>query len=268
MVKAVKAVIVFGTQAELTKIAAFVKGGISELEVLPLWTQQHVDLVPMAAIDLELEEILSFTSDSVDWQSIALRLREESPDLVVVQGDTRSALNGAFAASKLKIPVMHLEAGLRLSTELEPEERARRRITRLSAYHVVTSRKSKDNLIEEGVSQDNIIQIPHLAELYLSYLYSLDKGSLEEGMFDEPYIVVTMHRTTNLDLVIECADSLSRLGSILDGIQMVFVKRPDPRWNDLYNSLKKTENVLLSQTLIPSRPKWRPPSSAGEASIV
>jgi UDP-N-acetylglucosamine 2-epimerase len=78
--------------------------------------------------------------------------------MVVVQGDTMSALVGAQAAAEIGIPVVHIEAGIR-SGDLSdpwPEERFRREITQLATYHFAPTLCAYDNLVADGVYADNI----------------------------------------------------------------------------------------------------------------
>ncbi|MBW7837911.1 MAG: UDP-N-acetylglucosamine 2-epimerase (non-hydrolyzing) [Sphingomonadales bacterium] len=85
-------------------------------------------------------------------------LRELSPDLVIVQGDTQSALTGAMAAARLHIPVAHVEAGLRTGN-LEapfPEEINRRVIAGLTALHFAPTPWARGNLLREGIPNQAI----------------------------------------------------------------------------------------------------------------
>jgi UDP-N-acetylglucosamine 2-epimerase (non-hydrolysing) len=80
------------------------------------------------------------------------------PDLVVVQGDTTTAMTGALAAFHRGIPVAHVEAGLRTGNDYSPhpEEMNRRLITRLATYHFAATRRNRETLISEGVAQEKI----------------------------------------------------------------------------------------------------------------
>lgn len=85
-------------------------------------------------------------------------LRELSPELVIVQGDTQSALTGAMAAAQLQIPIAHVEAGLRTGN-LDapfPEEINRRVIAGLAALHFAPTPWARGNLLREGIPSDVI----------------------------------------------------------------------------------------------------------------
>lgn len=85
-------------------------------------------------------------------------LKELSPDLVIVQGDTQSALTGAIAAARLHIPIAHVEAGLRTGN-LDapfPEEINRRVIAGLAALHFAPTPWARGNLLREGIPSQTI----------------------------------------------------------------------------------------------------------------
>ncbi len=83
---------------------------------------------------------------------------EEKPDLILVQGDTSTALAGALAAFYQHIPVGHIEAGLRSGdiSSPDPEEMHRRLITRLATYHFAATAGNRDTLLSEGIEPKSI----------------------------------------------------------------------------------------------------------------
>jgi len=85
-------------------------------------------------------------------------IHKEKPDLVIVQGDTTSAFSGAISSFYNKIPVGHVEAGLRTNNMFSPwpEEGNRRLISVLSLLHFAPTKTAKENLVAEGVNPDDI----------------------------------------------------------------------------------------------------------------
>jgi UDP-N-acetylglucosamine 2-epimerase (non-hydrolysing) len=86
-------------------------------------------------------------------------LRDERPDLVLVQGDTTTTFAASLAAYYCHIPVGHVEAGLRTGKKNDPfpEEVNRRLATHLSDFHFAPTELSRDNLLMEGISPENIL---------------------------------------------------------------------------------------------------------------
>lgn len=132
----------------------------------------------------------------------------EKPDVVVVYGDTNSTLAGALAASKLHIPVAHIEAGLRSFNKAMPEE-----INRIVTDHVSTFLFSPtdtgiQNLIKEGFKKeinisfniDNPLLVHSGDLMYDNALYFAQKAEMESGVPEfkkDQFILLTLHRESN-----------------------------------------------------------------------
>ena len=145
-------------------------------------------------------------------------LGETRPDVILVQGDTNTVLAGAQAASKLGIKIGHHEAGLR-SHNLTMLEETNRIITdHISDYLFAPTEDARNNLIEEGISEDKIFLTGNTVvdallqniELANKKVNILEKLNLSK----KNYIVVTAHRAENVDIE-------DRLKGILDGLRLV-----------------------------------------------
>ncbi|MDP3052536.1 MAG: UDP-N-acetylglucosamine 2-epimerase (non-hydrolyzing) [bacterium] len=86
-------------------------------------------------------------------------LKTEKPDLLIIQGDTSTAFLAAFLGFHFKIPIAHIEAGLRTYNKYSPfpEEMNRQLISRLADLHFTPTERDADNLLKEGISKSNII---------------------------------------------------------------------------------------------------------------
>src|SRR5262249_30653415 len=86
-------------------------------------------------------------------------LRDERPDLVLVQGDTTTTLTASLAAYYCRVPVGHVEAGLRTGKKFEPfpEEVNRQVTTHVADFHFAPTDVSRANLLREGISPENIL---------------------------------------------------------------------------------------------------------------
>jgi UDP-N-acetylglucosamine 2-epimerase (non-hydrolysing) len=91
-------------------------------------------------------------------ESLDTILEEERPDLILVQGDTTTAMAGALAGFHRRIPVGHVEAGLRSgdSHNPYPEEMNRRLITRLASFHFAATADNRRTLLSEGVGPERV----------------------------------------------------------------------------------------------------------------
>src|SRR2546423_5228857 len=138
---------------------------VRQLPTRVILTGQHSDLLRGTPAETDLADSLSLglksTGDVIRWPLHATTLLREALlgcDLVVVQGDTMSALAGARAAASLGIPLCHVEAGLR-SGSLEdpfPEEGFRREITELATWHYAPTGHAADQLLGEGVPREAV----------------------------------------------------------------------------------------------------------------
>lgn len=143
-------------------------------------------------------------------------LMNESPDVMLVYGDTNSTLAGALAASKLQIPVAHVEAGLRSFNMQMPEEINRILTDRVSKFLFCPTEQAVHNLKKEGFEHMNgkILQVGDV--MYDAALHYAQYSEKPDVQIPKDFALVTIHReenTTiqNLPLVIENLQKASEI---------------------------------------------------------
>ena len=146
-------------------------------------------------------------------EALEQSLNQSPADWVVVYGDTNSTLAGALAAAKLRIPVAHVEAGLRSFNRVMPEEINRVVADQLSDLLLVPTEAGVANLEREGCSPDKIHLVGDV--MYDSALYFADRASAPTldrlALRDERFALVTIHRAEN-------TDDVARLRSVIEGL--------------------------------------------------
>lgn len=127
-------------------------------------------------------------------------LVKEKPDIVLVYGDTNSTLAGALAASKLHIPIAHIEAGLRSFNRKMPEEINRILTDHISKYLFVPSKQSIKNLNNEGIDK-GIFEVGDI--MYDSVLLFKEKAKVKSSILsklnltNKDFHLLTIHRAEN-----------------------------------------------------------------------
>jgi UDP-N-acetylglucosamine 2-epimerase (non-hydrolysing) len=165
-----KVMMVFGTRPEAIKCSPVIRemSARPDFDVINVVSSQHTDLLhPLidlfgisVAADLDVmrpnqqpNDVLSRVVSQLD-----AALARFAPDFVLVQGDTTTALAGALAAFHRRIPLGHIEAGLRSGNPDSPfpEEMNRRLISQIAALHFVATTANRNNLLREGIDPGRI----------------------------------------------------------------------------------------------------------------
>ena len=164
--------LVFGTRPEAIKMAPLVKEFQKypeKFKTIVCVTGQHREMLDqvLRIFDIQPDYDLNIMKQGQDLYDVTARvltgmrevLKETQPDIVLVHGDTTTSTAAALAAFYQQIPVGHVEAGLRTHNIYSPwPEEMNRQITgRIATYHFAPTSLSKDNLLQEGVSEERII---------------------------------------------------------------------------------------------------------------
>lgn len=230
-------VTVVGTRPQFIKAAAlnFVPDEVKEVLV---HTGQHYDLGLSEQIWEGLglkkpDHVLQFSSHE-PYRRMELFIKQlgdillrEMPDYVIVIGDCDSTLAGALTADLLKIPVIHIEAGLRSFDRSMPEERNRKLVDHLATVNFCIYPANKFQLVMERCS-------PHLHvvgdTLYDTFIKFVDKVKPIPG----DYILATVHREENVEKY--QYDILNELDEL--GVRILFPNHPRIKTNRPYKNIE------------------------------
>lgn len=178
------------------------------------------------------------------------RLFKIKADLVLVYGDTNSTLAGALTASKMHIPLGHVEAGLRSFNMAMPEEINRKLTDCISSLLFCPTRQSIKNLRAEGIEKGVVHSGDLMYELIDTSLKKIEGGRklLERtGLKEKDYCYMTMHRAGNVDKK-ENLEKIIEIIKIVKG-QVVFPIHPRTLKNfksfKLHASLKRIANLKI-----------------------
>ncbi len=146
-------------------------------------------------------------------------LLDDTPDVVLVQGDTNTVLAGALAASKLGIHVGHVEAGLRSFDRTMPEEMNRVIVDHISDHLFAPTETSRQYLLDEGIPDERIFVTGNTIVDAVHRNLEIAKGKVDVlerlDLFNGGYFLATAHRAENVDDPV-------RLGGILEGFRLVY----------------------------------------------
>ncbi len=205
--------VVLGTRPEIIKLSGIIKClEAAKKGFFIIHTNQHYTEQLDAVFFQELKLVKpkynlgvgSATPGAQTGKMLALTeevLMQDYPDIVIVHGDTNSALAGALAAGKLNIPVAHVEAGLRSYDRTMPEELNRILVDHTANYLFAPTLAAKTILLGEGISGEKILVTGNtIVDAVFDNLQTAEdkSGILSElGLQCNSYILLTTHRTEN-----------------------------------------------------------------------
>ena len=157
---------------------------------------------------------------------------EEKPDAVLVVGDVNSTMACALVAKKLRVPVVHVEAGLRSFDRSMPEEINRLVTDAISDLLLVTEESGRKNLIAEGIPANRIHLVGNL--MIDSLRANVEKAAQSDiltrlGAREKSYGLVTLHRPSNVDDPVQFAELIETLSTIAAELPLYFPIHPRTR---------------------------------------
>ena len=238
-----KVLLVAGARPNFMKIAPIweaMRSRPADFRPVVVHTGQHYDdeMSKVFFQDLELPEpdvYLGVGSASHGVQTARIMMafeevmEEKKPDLVMVVGDVNSTLACALVASKLCVPLGHVEAGLRSFDRTMPEEINRVLTDQLSDYLFTTCEDAHENLRREGVPEERMHFVGNV--MIESLLRVRPKTEASDvlarlGLERKAYALVTLHRPSNVDRRETFEPILDALRRIGQAIRVVFPAHP------------------------------------------
>lgn len=266
-----KILVIFGTRPEAIKLAPVILHlrRCPQLEVRTCATAQHRDLLDQVLSVFQIRpdhdlnvmragQSLSYSTSRI-LEALDPVLQQENPDLVLVQGDTTTTLCGALGAFYRRIPVGHVEAGLRTGDMAQPfpEEMNRVVATRISDLHFAATPWAAENLRKEGIDAARIHITGNSGIDAVLYV----KDALETGDLASPttwpewpavrrLIVVTAHRRESFgEGFTHICQALAKLASRPD-VQIVLPVHPNPNVREpIHRWLAGNDRVALIDPL-------------------
>ena len=253
-----KVVSVVGARPQFIKCAPISRELRKNSEEIVIHTGQHYDINLSQSFFDELQipnpdYNLGVGSGAHGYQTGAMiKFIEDillivNPDVVIVYGDTNSTLAGALAAAKLRIPLAHIEAGLRSYNKDMPEEINRVLTDHCSDFLFCPTETAVSNLKKENIYQGVYLVGDVMYDALLHNIDLAQKSNILEQMHLEPrtYVLATLHRASNTDN----SDSLKRIITGLSQVdnKVVFPVHPRTRKALEMFGISPGENILVTE---------------------
>jgi UDP-N-acetylglucosamine 2-epimerase (non-hydrolysing) len=168
-------------------------------------------------------------------------LLKSKPDAVFVYGDVNSTLATALVCAKMRIPVAHVEAGLRAFDRTMPEEINRLLTDQISDMLFTPSSDADENLLREGICREKIFLVGNVMIDTLCRLLPVAAAHLPAGLPDR-YALVTLHRPANVDDALFLKQVVQTLSDLSKEIAVVFPAHPRTRQRFKDLALHAVEN--------------------------
>lgn len=233
-----KLLFVLGTRPEAIKLCPLIleaKSRPSEFDVVVVNTGQHQELIDSVMDVFQVQEDYNLVS-MVKNQSLAYSISDILPELdslikqdpvdfIIVQGDTTSTYTGALAGYLNKIPVVHVEAGMRSGDIYSPfpEEGYRKMISQIASFHFCATDLNAENLNNEGITQ-NIWTVGNTG---LDAIQNTLKNIQSDFEFNKNRVLLTLHRREGFEFMGPVMEAINYLTEHA-GVQVVFPMHPNP----------------------------------------
>lgn len=259
--------LIFGTRPEAIKMAPiYHKLKENNIETKVILTGQHKEMLNQVLniFDIKEDYNLNIMKQNQSLSELTSRLikkldeiiKNESFDYILVQGDTTSAFVGALVGFYNKVPICHVEAGLRTGDIYSPfpEEANRKLIGSLTQIHFTPTNITKENLEKENYKPKNIIITGNTVIDALKWVKENKKKELKQiekkyELKNKKYILMTMHRRENIGEPLK--NVLRAVKKYLEkkpNIFLLFPMHMNPNVRDIiFEELKDLKNKILTE---------------------
>lgn len=240
-----------------------------DFDVVPVVTGQHramldqvnqvFGITPRFDLDIFEHGMSLSTVTERTLTRLTPLIRQVRPDAIAVQGDTTSVLAAALAAFYEKVPVVHLEAGLRTDSIASPfpEEGNRRLVTQVTSLHLAPTRTSRGNLLRSGVEESAIVVTGNTVIDALLATTARDDLPIVDPAFaaahDDPrrMVLVTSHRRESWgEPMRRTAEALRVLAQRYTDTLFLFPLHANPAVREIFTpALASLDNVVLTESL-------------------
>jgi UDP-N-acetylglucosamine 2-epimerase (non-hydrolysing) len=244
----IKILSIFGTRPEAVKMAPLVKElqGRDEIESIVCVTAQHREMLDqvLEVFNIRPDYDLNIMKEKQSLSGITARvlqgleevLMKVEPDMILVHGDTTTTFAGSLAAYYNKIQIGHVEAGLRTFDKYFPfPEEINRKLTGVMAdIHFAPTQTSKNNLLNEGIKNENIYITGNTAIDAMSSTvdrnYTFETDELNNIDFkSKKIIMVTAHRRENWGKPLNnICNALGRIAERYEDVEIVYLVHMNP----------------------------------------
>ena len=268
--------ILFGTRPEAIKLAPVIRElKKQEISHRVIHTGQHMELAEqiLTTFDITPDHRLSLMTEAQQPLDLLQRLLATLPKLispentgmVLVQGDTTSALAGALTAHHQKVPVAHLEAGLRSHDRMQPfpEESNRTLISHIADIHFAPTAGARQNLLAENIDPDTIHVTGNSVVDALHYILEHSSSTPEEirkkyvanqeknsKQAKGKLILLTTHRRENFGEPLKhIFGAIRDIADAHPEYTVLFPSHPNPNVQQALSMLKDSQNIHVIEPL-------------------
>ena len=251
-----KTTVVLGTRPEIIKLAPLIKL-LNKKSTSLIFTGQHYDFdmglkfiqqlgvrKPDYSLRIPIQDPSNQIADII--KKVSIIIKKESPETVIVQGDTNTVLAASISSLKCNIPISHVESGLRSHDWRMPEEHNRIAVDHMSEFLFAPTALSKRNLLEEK-THGKILVTGNTVIDSINQFTKISKKNSELFVNTNDYVLTTFHRSENVDN----QTTLNSIVKALINTNEDFILPLHPRTLKqlkkfrLYEKLKKSGNVLI-----------------------